>query len=190
MQTSRSNLRELPRRLSALHRTHVGLGAAVRESHGWQIAAQFTSPADEARCVRAGRRHSEQQPRQHRSRDVYTFHARHCAPGPPRSLQKKAPHCGALNFQNRSGLSRAGIYSSGPADLANCRPRKCGVPRVSSRLRRARRPKKSVASSVSARTARFLQIRGCSFCASLSSTLLHNLSIGFSSEKIHTKSSI
>ena len=41
-----------PVRRTALYRKHLSLGAAMTNFHGWQVAAQFSAPEDEARLAR------------------------------------------------------------------------------------------------------------------------------------------
>jgi heterotetrameric sarcosine oxidase gamma subunit len=43
-----------PRRLTAMYRAHVALGARLVEDHGWMVAEAFTSPRDEEVRARAG----------------------------------------------------------------------------------------------------------------------------------------
>ena len=45
---------QTPVRRSALYRRHLALGAQMAEEHGWQVAAQFSTPEEEARRIWEG----------------------------------------------------------------------------------------------------------------------------------------
>lgn len=44
----------LPQRVSSLHRRHLSLGAHMTDEGGWQRAARYSSPEEEAAAVRTG----------------------------------------------------------------------------------------------------------------------------------------